>query len=67
MSFSSQRAVHCFGDQFWYCLLIRCIKTAALKRQGFEDSESNATELKASKRPYVDAYKHEKGQGSDEY
>ena len=38
-----------------------------LKRQQFEDSESDATELRASKRPRVDEYDNEEGQDSDKY
>ena len=67
MSFSSQRAIRCLGDLFQYCLLIGCIKTAALKRQQFEDSESDAIEPRASKRPRVDAHNNKKWQGLDEY
>ena len=67
MSFSSQQAIRCLGHQFQYCLLIGYIKIAALKRQQFEDSESDATEPKASKRPRVDANDNEEGQSSDEY
>lgn len=68
MSFFSQRAVCCFGDQFQYYLLIEYIKTPmALKRQWFKDSESNATEPKASKCPCVDVYDNKKEQNLEEY
>lgn len=64
MSFASERAVRCLGDQFQYCWLTGCIKTpAVLKRQRFEDSESDATEPRASKRPRVDEHDNEEGQG----
>ena len=55
MSFSSQRDVHYFVDQFHYWLLIRCIKTPALlKRQQFEESGSDETESKGSKCQHLD-------------
>ncbi len=51
MNFSNKRAVRYFIDQFQYCLLIGYIKTTAvLKSQRFEDSESEETEPKVSKR-----------------
>ncbi len=68
MGFCSQRAVRYLIDQFQYCLLIGCIKTAAvLKRQRFEDSESDETEPRVSKRQRVDVYDNEEGQGLDKY
>ena len=67
MSFFSQQAVRCLGDQFQYCLLIGCIKTAKLKRQRFGDSESDTTEPRASKCLRVDVHDNEEGKGSDEY
>ena len=39
----------------------------ALKRQQFEDSESDAMELKALKRPRVDAHDNKERQGLDKY
>ena len=38
-----------------------------LKRQRFEDSERNATELRASKRPCIDENDNKEGQGSNKY
>ena len=67
MSFSDQQAVRCLGDQFQYCLLIGYIKTVVLKRQQFEDSESDATEPRALKRPCMDVHDNEEGQSSNEY
>ena len=54
MSLASERTIRCFGDQFQYCLLTGYIKTlAVLKRQQFEDGESDAREARTSKHPYV--------------
>ena len=61
MRFSRQQAVRYIGDQFQYYLLIGCIKTAALKRQRFEDSESDATKPKVLKYSRVGAYENEEG------
>ncbi len=68
MSFSSQKAVRYLVDQFQYSLLIGCIKTAAvLKRQQFEDSESEEREPKVSKRQRLGVYNDEERQSLDEY
>ena len=58
MSFASQQAVCCLGNQFQYCLLIVCIKTKALNCQQLEDSESDATKPKELKRQYLDPDKN---------
>ncbi len=68
MSFSSQRVVRYLVDQFQYSLLIRCIKTAAvLKRQQFEDSESEEREPRISKCQRLGVHDDEEGQSLDEY
>ena len=67
MSFSSQQAIRCLGNQFRYCLLIGCIEIAALKRQQFEDDKSDVMELRISKRLCVDTHDNEEGQGLDKY
>ena len=64
MSFSSQRDVHYFIDQFHYWLLIRCIKTpVTLKHQQFEESGSDETEPRESKRQHLDERDNEKRNG----
>ena len=68
MSFSIERTVYCFGNQFQYCLLIGCIKMLAFfKRPQFKDSESDMTEPKISKHPHIDVCDNEEGQDSEEY
>ncbi len=68
MSFSSQIAVRYLVDQIQYCLLIGCIKMAALlKRQQFEDSKSEETEPRVSKRQRMSVHDDEEGLSLDEY
>ncbi len=68
MSFSSQRALRYLVDQFQYCLLIGCIKTAAvLKCQRFEDSKSKEIEPRVSKRQHVGVHDNEERLSLDEY
>ena len=38
-----------------------------LKHWRFEDSESDSTEQRASKRPRMNVHDNEEGQGSDKY
>ncbi len=67
MSFSSQKAVHYFVNQF-HCLLIKYIKMAAmLKRQQFEDSKSEETEPRVSKCQHVGIHDDEEEQSLDKY
>ena len=67
MSFSSQRDLCYLVNQFHYWLLIRCMKTPALlKCQRFEESESDETEPKGSKRQCLDERDDEKGNSLDE-
>ena len=67
MSISSQRDVRYLVDQFHYWLLIRCMKTPALlKRQRFEESGSDETEPKGSKRQRLDERDNEEGNSLDE-
>ena len=67
MSFSSQRDVRYFVNQFYYWLLIRCMKTpAVLKRQRFEENGSDKTEPKESKRRCLDDYDDEEENSLDE-
>ena len=62
MSFASERAVRCLGNQFQYCLLIECIKTpAVLKCQQFDNSKSDVTDSRASKCPRVDENDNQEG------
>ena len=66
MSFSSQSDVHYLVDQFYYLLLIRCRKTTSLlKRLWFEESGSNKTEPKESKRQRLDENDNEEGNSLD--
>ena len=66
MSFSNQRDVRYLVDQFYYWLLIRCIKTSAmLKRQRFEDSRSDKMEPKGSKRQRLDKRDNKERNGLD--
>ncbi len=67
MSFSSQRTVCYLIDQFNYCLLIVCIKTSAeLKRQLFDDSDSEKRAPRVYKRLRIDESDDEE-QDLDEY
>ena len=67
MSFSSQRDIRYLVDQFYYWLLIRCMKTPALlKRQRFEESGSDETEPKGLKRQRLDERDDEEGNSLDE-
>ena len=66
MSFSSQRDVHYLVNQFYYWLLIRCMKTQALlKRQRFKKTESDETEPKGSKRQHLDERNDKEGNSLD--
>lgn len=68
MSFVGECAVRYLGNQFQYCLVIGCIKTpTVLKRQQFEDSESDITEQKLSKLLCVDEHDNSERQSSDKY
>lgn len=60
MSFSSQRAVHYFIDQFNVCLLIVFIKMPEMhKRQRFDNSKSEETIVKKCQR--FNKHDNEKG------
>lgn len=65
MSFSSERVICYFLDQFYYYLLIGYIKTTVmLKPQQFEDSESDMMELKVSKYQRIDERDNEEENSS---
>ena len=66
MSFSSQIDVRYLVDQFYYWLQIRCMKTpTVLKCQQFEESGSDKTETKGSKRQRLDNCDNEEGNTLD--
>lgn len=68
MSFSSQKAVYYFINQFQYSLLIKCIKMAILfMHQQFQNSKSCEIEPKVLKRQCIGIHNNEKEQGLDKY
>ncbi len=69
MSFSSQRAVCYLVDSTIPVLVANWVyKTPEmLKRQQFEDSGSNKTEPKSSKRQQLDSHDDEEGEGLDKF